>query len=110
MGSFRIERHPEVIGEDLPVIYSFIAKDDVSAAERVLAAVGETFELLAREPEAGVSYQTRNSKLRGVKMIPVAGYRNYLVFYRVSAECVRILYVVHGARNLLRLFAERSRV
>ena len=94
----------------MPVIYSFIAKDDVSAAEHVLDAIGDTFELLTREPDAGVSYKTRNSKLRGMKMIPVAGYRNYLVFYRVGAECVRILYVVHGARDLVRFLAERPRV
>lgn len=54
MGSFRIERHPEVIGEDLPVIYSFVAKNNEIAAERVLDAIGDTFDLLAQEPDAGV--------------------------------------------------------
>lgn len=110
MGSFRIERHPAVIEEDLPVVYSFIAKTDGIAAGRVLDAIGDTLELLANEPKAGVVYQTRNPTLRGVKMMPVARYRNYLVFYRAETDCVRILYVVHGARNLVRFFAETPRV
>ena len=76
----------------------------------MLDAIGDTFEFLTREVDAGVSYQTRNPKLRGLRMIPVDAYRNYLVFYRVTAGCVRILYVVHGARDLVRFLAERPRV
>lgn len=110
MGSFRIERHPAVIEEDLPVVHSFVAKNDEIAAERVLDAIGDTFELLAQEPDAGVLYRTANPRLRGVKMIPVTRYRNYLVFYRAAENHVRILYVVHGARNLVRFFAETPRV
>ena len=110
MGSHRLERHPAVIADDLPIIYSFIKKDDLAAAERVLDAIEESFELLIREPNAGILYRTENRSLRGIKMLPVARYRNYLVFYRTTAECVRILYVVHGARNLVRFFAETPRV
>jgi toxin ParE1/3/4 len=110
VGSFRIERHPAVIEEDLPVVYSFVAKSDEIAAERVLNAIGDTFELLAQEPDVGVLYRTANPKLHGVKMMPVTRYRNYLVFYRIAADHVRILYVVHGARNLVHFFAETPRV
>lgn len=91
-------------------IYSFISKDAVESAGRVIDAVIETFALLVREPNAGVLYRTENPNLHGVKMMPVTRYRNYLIFYRTMAECVRILYVVHGARNLVRFFAETPRV
>ena len=105
----RLEQHPAVQEEDLADIYLFISKDDLEAAGRVIDAVIETFDLLVREPNAGVLYRTENSKLRGVKMMPVARYRNYLVFYRTAADYVRILYVVHGARNLVRFFADAPR-
>ena len=109
MAELRIERHPAVTGEDLPDIYAFIAKDDAAAAGRVLDAIGGTFTLLAREPEAGMRYRTRSARLGGLRMIPVAGFRNYLVFYRVAGGSIRILYVAHGARNLARLFPEDRR-
>jgi toxin ParE1/3/4 len=105
----RIERHPAVIRQDLPDIYGFIAERDPAAAERVLDAVEETFAQLAQHPDCGASYPTRNRKLQGLRMLPVTGFQNYLVFYRTDAENVRILFVTHGARHLLRLFRREYR-
>jgi toxin ParE1/3/4 len=104
-----IERHPAVLADDLPEIYGYIARDNPAAAERVLDAVEATFNLLAQEPEAGVAYPTRNPKLRGLRMLPVIGFRNYLVFHRFAGGSVRVLYVAHGARHLLRHFRRTPR-
>ena len=109
MADARIDRHPAVVEQDLPDIYSFIAEHDPAAAERVLDAVEETFRQLARHPDCGVLYPTRNRKLRGLRMFPVSRFPNYLVFYRVETLRIRILYVTHGARYLLRLFRRESR-
>jgi toxin ParE1/3/4 len=105
----RIDRHSAVVERDLPDIYSFIAERDPTAAERVLDAVEETFRKLARHPDCGMLYLTRNRKLQGLRMFPVRGFPNYLVFYRVEIASIRILYVTHGARHLLRLFRRDSR-
>jgi plasmid stabilization system protein ParE len=105
----RIDHHSAVVEQDLPGIYTFIAEHDPAVAERVLDAVEETFRQLARHPDCGVSYPTRNRKLRRVRMLPVNGFPNYLVFYRVETASIRILYVTHGARHLLRLFRQESR-
>jgi toxin ParE1/3/4 len=105
----RIERHSAVIEQDLPGIYAFIAKDDTAAAERVLDAVDKTFEQLAQHPDCGALYPTRNPKLKAVRMFPVIGFRDYLIFYRTEADSIRVLYVTHGARHLLRLFRRESR-
>jgi toxin ParE1/3/4 len=104
-----LERHPAVVAEDLPRIYAFIARDDPAAAERVLEGVERTFEMLTRQPECGVPYRTRNPNLPRVRMLPVAGFDNDLVFYHVEAEVVRVLYVLHGARHLRRLFRREPR-
>jgi toxin ParE1/3/4 len=106
----RIERHPEVIAADLPAIYQYIASDSPQAADRVFDAVAQTFDLIRDQPDCGVVYRTRNSKLQGIRMLPVSEFPQYLVFYRVEGETVRILYVVHGARNLTRLFRRTQRV
>jgi toxin ParE1/3/4 len=105
----RIERHSAVIEQDLPDIYAFIAQHDPAAAERVLDAVEKTFDQLAEQPDCGVSYPTRNPRLQELRMLPVIGFRDYLIFYRVEIESVRILYVTHGARQLARLFRREPR-
>jgi toxin ParE1/3/4 len=104
-----IERHPAVLTDDLPSIYSFVAADDPAAAARVLDAIDDTFRQIASNPECGVMFRSRNPKLQGVRMLPVNGFQNYLVFYRNTEDTIRILYVVHGARQLLRFFRSESR-
>ena len=105
----RIERHSSVTEDDLPGIYAFIAKDDPTAAERVLEAIEETFQRIAQHPECGIVFRTRNARLQRLRMLPVSGFHNYLVFYLNEGESVRVLYVVHGARHLLRLFQNEPR-
>ena len=105
----RIEPHDAVLAVDLPGIYGFIARENPNAAERVLDAIEVTFRQLANQPECGVIYPTRNPRLRGVRMLPVHDYPTYLIFYRLEPESVRVLYVVHGARHLPRLFRREPR-
>lgn len=105
----RIERHDAVIVDDLPDIYAHIAEDNPAAAERVLEAVEATFAQLAMQPESGVLYPSRNPRMKDVRMLPVSGFSNYLVFYRIADDAVRVLYVVHGARHLPRLFRREAR-
>lgn len=105
----RIAPHAAVLADDLPGIYAFIAQDDVAAAERVLAAVEATFGQIGGQPECGVEYPIRNRRLREVRMLPVNGFPNYLVFYRIETDAIRVLYVVHGARHLPRLFRRQPR-
>ena len=110
MANARIERHSAVIEKDLPELYSFIAQHDPIAAERVLDAIEETFDQLARHPDSGASYPTRNPKLQALRMHPVIRFHDYLIFYRLEeTDLVRILYVTHGARHLIRLFRRESR-
>jgi plasmid stabilization system protein ParE len=103
----RIERHPAVLEEDLPGIYAHIARDSPAAADCLLNTVEEVFAQIAAQPEIGVLYPTRNPQMKDVRMLPASG--NYLVFYRVESNSVRVLYFVHGARHLPRLFRREPR-
>ena len=60
----RIDRHPAVIGDDVPVIYAYIACENPEATERVLNAVEETFAQITAQPESGALYPTRNPKMK----------------------------------------------
>jgi len=105
----KLEVHAAVLADDLPSIYAFIARDNVSAAERVLEAIRRTFDLITLEPACGVAYRTRNPLLKELRMFPIGGYPNYLLFYRIGDDAVRVLYVVHGARHLPHLFRMNPR-
>ena len=105
----RLQRHPTGGAEDLPGIYTSIARDNPTAAERVLDAVEKTFEQLTQQPECGVAYRTRNRNLPDLRMLPVIGFTSYLVFHRIDVETVRVLYLVHGARHLQRLLRRQPR-
>jgi toxin ParE1/3/4 len=94
----------------LPRIYRFISQDNPAAAERVLEAIERTFEQLAGQPEAGVRYRSGRRELADVRMLPVSGFANYLLFYRIDADVVRVLYVLHGAQHLRELFRREPRI
>lgn len=105
----RIERHSAVVQRDLPQLYRWIAKDDPAAAERFLQAVKTEFERLSGFPESGVHVNATFSSLKGTRMLPVSGFRNVLILYRVDEEAVRILYVTHGARDIPNLHGRERR-
>ena len=70
----RIEPHEAVLTDNLPGIYAFIARDNPAAAREVLDALEATFDQVARQPECGGVYPTRNPRLKDVRMLPVRGF------------------------------------
>ena len=109
MARVALQRHAHVLTEDLPKIYDHIAADNPVEANDVLDAIDRTFNLIAHHPECGTIYSTRHSKLPGVRMFPVSGFPKYLIFYKLEPGVARILYVLHGMRNLRRLFRRTPR-
>ena len=103
----RIERHSAVIEVDLPGIYAHVSSENPAAAERLLDAVERVFTQIVAQPQIGVLYPTRNPQMKAVRMLPVN--ENYLVFYTLDSDSIRVLYVVHGARHLPRLFRRDPR-
>jgi plasmid stabilization system protein ParE len=98
----RLQIHPEVEDIDLLEIASEIGQDNPEASDRVIGTITETFRILAGYPGLGVGYLAMRKHLKGIRMMPVTPYRNYLIFYRPLPDDagVRILYVLHGARDI----------
>jgi plasmid stabilization system protein ParE len=96
-----LQVHPEVEETDLAEIIAYIAADNPVAADAVYEAVSEMFALLADDPMMGTAMHPVRRSLRGVRMIPVTDYRNYLIYYvPLPHEAgVRILYVLHATRD-----------
>jgi len=83
---------------DLLDIWSFIARDDRDAADRVEAAVFRACDLLADSPLAG---RTRNDLTQlPVRFWVLHPYSNYFIVYDPEKKPLQIIRVVHGSRDL----------
>ena len=86
---------------DLFEIWSYIAADSPSSADRVEAEIRAAFEMLAGFPLAGHLRPDLTDK--PLRFFPV---RSYMIVYRAAPleiTPLEIIRVVHGARNLVRL-------
>ncbi|OYW74802.1 MAG: hypothetical protein B7Z37_16225 [Verrucomicrobia bacterium 12-59-8] len=85
--------HPDVGEVDLVGIAEHIALDDPKAAKRVVRAIRDVFVLLAGHPLLGTEYHPLRGSLKGIRMITVPEYPNYLIYLRPLSENagVRIL-------------------
>jgi len=105
----RLTRH-HAVEEDLLKIATYVAGDNVLAAQRLLDAVELTFDWICQFPLTGKRIRTPDTQLVEVRMTPIQGFRNYLVFYVPGENEVRILYVFHGARSIPDLLAQDQRI
>ena len=82
------------------------ASADTAAA--FLESVTDTFRLLAGQPEMGRSWASSLPRLRDVRAWPLRIHHGYLILYRpLTAERgIEVLYVFHGARDILALLDE----
>ncbi len=79
----------------------------VDVADRFLAAAQKTLELLARQPESGAPYVSRESEVSRIRRFPVSdGFETILLFYLPLKDGVDLVRVVHGRRDLEQLLAE----
>ena len=79
--------------QDLYDIWSYIARDSLTAADRLLARIDEALAMLLRNPELG----EKMDRFRpGLRAWPVA---TYVIYYRAVDEGIEVYRVLHGARQ-----------
>jgi toxin ParE1/3/4 len=83
---------------DLREAWRHIAQHDPLAADRFFDAISERAANLSQFPERGAPREELGARIRML----VEGH--YLVFYRVDEDAVRVVRVLHGSRDLTRLF------
>ena len=83
---------------DLFEIWSYIARDNPDAADRVEAAIYEACTLLAQSPLSGQVRKEFTS--RPVRFWIVPRFPNYLIVYRPDARPLEIIRVLHGMRDV----------
>lgn len=91
--SLRIDRLPAA-RLDLIEIWSYIAADNLEAADRVLNAINASINRLAEYPELGRARGEIRKNLRCI----VSG--NYVVFYTPLQEVIEVVRVIRAERDI----------
>lgn len=82
-----------VAEQDLDDIWTYIAEENLAAAERVQHDILGATRRLLEFPLMGVARDELGTDMR---MVPCG---SYLIFYRPSAEMIEIVRVLHGRRD-----------
>jgi toxin ParE1/3/4 len=86
---------------DLAEIVLYIRRDNRAAAKRLLAEINRTLHRLAEFPKMGPLRPDLGKDLRS---LPVG---NYILFYRPKKDGIELTRVLHGARDLQRIFKRK---
>ena len=84
----------------------YIALDNPDAAERFLIAAEEAFSTLSLMPQMGPDRVSRNPAIQGLRMWPIRGFENVLIFYRPIEDGIEVIRVLHGARDVEAILEE----
>jgi toxin ParE1/3/4 len=83
----------------------YLAENSMKTSLRFRKAVRDACEQLAEMPGLGALRDYKNSLLVGLRMWPVPGFQNYLLFYIPREEFVEIVRVLHGAQDIESIFS-----
>jgi len=90
---------PEAVA-DLREIEEFIGNDNAKAAVDFVSRLTERFSELVDFPGVGRKRDYLRPNYRSVSE------GEYIIFYRVRADAVEILHVLHGKRDLPKIFGK----
>jgi len=86
--------------QDLNAIWEFIADDNLKAADRILAALENAFDKLAKNP--GIGHMREDLTDRRHRFFLVY---SYLIVFRIEAGSLRVVRVLHAARDVQSLLS-----
>ncbi len=93
--SYRLTRLAE---GDLREIGRYIARDNPTAALRFVERIRNRFAMLARQPMLGELREELRPHMRSFSV------GRYVIYYEIIEHRVTIVRVLHGARDVRRLF------
>jgi toxin ParE1/3/4 len=85
-----------------------VEKDAPDAAFRFVDAVEASVEQLLRTPNMGAPREPRNPALKGLRVWPVNEFDEFLIFYVVQGDTLRVIRVLHGKRDIDRILKKES--
>ena len=91
---------------DLDAIFAYLASQNLDVATRFFEAFWNDALRLAFMPGMGAKTTFRRRDLRDLRSWPIKGFQKYLIFYKPVGKQIRILRVVHGARDIPSIFED----
>lgn len=88
---------------DLLEVVRTVALDNPAAARKLKGEIVRQIGLLKEYPQLGPLSRDEGLRKRGYRILTVG---NYLAFYRVEGDMVRVIKVLHGARAYRHLLPE----
>lgn len=89
---------------DIDELAAYIARDSLERALRFYGAVAATYKMVLEAPRRWPPYGLTHPRLSELRKRSVLGFPNHLVFYRIDADMVEMIRVLHGARDLPAVF------
>lgn len=71
-----------------------------ATALKFARALTKTLEFLAMFPELGAPWESKETRLQGMRFQNVHRFRNYLIFYRMTEPGLYVERIVDGRRDL----------
>jgi toxin ParE1/3/4 len=85
-----------------------LEQDASDAAFRFVEAVEASVEQLVRMPNMGARREMRNPALKGLRLWPVKDFDEFLIFYVVAGDTLRVIRILHGKRDVDRILRKKS--
>lgn len=82
--------------EDFTEIISFIAADNLTAADAIANKIEKNLELLSENPNLGRIPREEEIRNLGYRYLII---QNHLIFYTIEEKTIFIHRILHGARN-----------
>lgn len=84
--------------EDLKDIWAYVAQHNTEAAGKLIKEITKKFAVLRDYPQAGREQHNLLINLRSLAV------KDYIIFYQPSENGIEILRVLHGSRDVDRVF------
>jgi toxin ParE1/3/4 len=98
----------DVALDDLDAQSEYIRQHNPRAALRFLGAAEATFRQLASMPGLGERFETDNTLYQDVRCLPISRFPSHIVYYKPLSDGVVIIRVIHGARDIDRIFGKED--
>ena len=86
--------------QDIEDHYVFIASENQTSAKKFFQSVQDITQTLSNMPQIGTVFPIQRNIPLEIRYLPISGFGHHLIFYGISEKNIRILRLLHSARDL----------
>jgi plasmid stabilization system protein ParE len=93
---------------DLIAMTEYLVSRDIRVAVKFRRAVKVSLDRLRKSPDLGELWPTADDRLQGLRVWPIRGFQNHLIFHRFINGEVVVLRVFHASQDTAAIFAREE--